>query len=102
MSDQLQSQVRVVVFPVDIFNVEGLTIHEQMTYIVLQSFTNAHDNTAFPSYETIASKARMSKRQAIRCVNSLIEKGLIIKEERKSHKNPNENTSNMYVIRLPR
>lgn len=103
-TDMLKSELRVGIFPVDIFKVPGLTNNEKLVYIVLQSFTNAHENTAFPSYSTIAKLASISRQTAITCVKSLIEKGLIIKEKRfiENKNGQIERTSNLYVIRMPK
>lgn len=99
----LESEFRPAVFPVDIFNVEGLIMSEQMVYIVLHSYCNAHTNTAFPKIVTIAKQARCSERTVIRAVKSLIERGLIGREfqfvltEKKSIKQ----TSNKYILKSP-
>lgn len=102
MGDQLRSQMRFAIVPVDVFDFPDLSVSEQMVYIVLQSYCNAYDNTAFPSYETIARKSRITRRHAINCVQSLINKGLLLKEERKSNKDVNVNTSNLYMVRMPK
>lgn len=104
MTEFLQDNLRVFVVPVDIMDVQGLDIYEQMVYIVLRSFTNPREATAFPSYNTIAKLGRMSRRKAIDCVASLVEKGLLKKEVRlditKNRKI--RNTSNLYTVESPR
>ena len=104
MTDFLQDNLRVFVVPVEIMDVQELDIYEQMVYIVLRSFTNPRDVTAFPSYNTIAKLGRMSRRKAIDCVTSLTEKGLLKKEVRfdvtKSRKI--RNTSNLYTVKSPK
>jgi Helix-turn-helix domain len=104
MTEFLQDNLRVFVVPVDIMDVQGLDIYEQMVYIVLRSFTNPREATAFPSYNTIAKLGRMSRRKAIDCVTSLVEKGLLKKEVRlditKNRKI--RNTSNLYTVESPR
>ena len=105
MADKLKDQLRVFVVPVDIMEVPDLTIHEQMTYIVLRSFANAHSDTAFPSYATIARIGRMTRRHAINCVASLIEKGLLTKEEpqfKVTKDKKIKQTSNVYHIETPK
>lgn len=101
----LQDDLRVFVVPVDIFEVPDLTMAEQMVYIVLRSYCNPHEPVAFPSYETIAQKARMSRRNAIRIVQSLTEKGLLSKETRGKY-DPKEktfrHTSNLYTVKTPK
>ncbi|PPA80792.1 hypothetical protein C4A76_25465, partial [Brevibacillus laterosporus] len=103
--DNLQDTLRVFVVPTDILKAE-LTIHEKMTYVVIRSFANAQDSTAFPSYGTIAEMGSMSRRQAIRCVDSLVEKGLLSKKENFKATKTDEgfkvrHTSNTYTIHTP-
>ncbi len=104
MKEFLQDNLRVFVVPVDIMDVPSLDIYEQMVYMVLRSFANPREATAFPSYNTIAKLGRMSRRKAIDCVTSLVEKGLLKKEVRldvtKNRKI--RNTSNLYTIESPR
>jgi hypothetical protein len=99
----LKDDLRVFVVPVEIMDVPDLDIYEQMVYIVLRSFANAREATAFPSYATIAKLGRMSRRKAIDAVNSLVEKGLLKKELRLdvSKNRKIRNTSNMYTIQRP-
>src|SRR5690625_97976 len=103
MADFLQDNLRVFVVPVEIMEVQDLDIYEQMVYIVLRSFTNPRESTAFPSYNTIAKLGRMSRRKAIDCVANLVEKGLLKKEVRldvtKNRKI--RNTSNLYTVSFP-
>lgn len=103
MTDFLQDNLRVFVVPVEIMEIPDLDIYEQMVYIVLRSFTNPRESTAFPSYNTIAKLGRMSRRKAIDSVASLVEKGLLKKEVRldvtKNRKI--RNTSNLYTISAP-
>ena len=102
--DFVQSEFRMFVVPVDIFSVPDLSIHEQMTYIVIQSHSSARERTAFPSYETIAKEGRMSRRHAIRCVESLVTKGLLHKESQMRVTRHREivQTSNLYRVKDPR
>lgn len=103
MTDFIQDNLRVFVVPVEIMDVQDLDIYEQMVYIVLRSFMNPREATAFPSYNTIAKLGRMSRRKAIDCVTSLIDKGLLKKEVRldvtKNRKI--RNTSNLYTVNSP-
>jgi hypothetical protein len=100
MKELLQDNLRVFVVPVDIMDIPSLDIYEQMVYIVLRSFTNPREATAFPSYNTIAKLGRMSRRKAIDCVTSLVEKGLLKKEVRLDvTKNINiTKKSNLYTL----
>lgn len=104
MAEFLQDNLRVFVVPVEIMDIPDLNIYEQMVYIVLRSFANAREATAFPSYSTIAKLGRMSRRKAIDCVATLVEKGLLKKEVRldvtKNRKI--RNTSNLYTIESPK
>jgi hypothetical protein len=104
MAEFLQDNLRVFVVPVDIMDVPDLDIYEQMVYMVLRSFANVREATAFPSYSTIAKLGRMSRRKAINCVSSLVEKGLLKKEIRldvTKHRKI-RNTSNLYTIESPK
>lgn len=104
MAEFLQDNLRVFVVPVDIMDIPDLDIYEQMVYIVLRSFANAREATAFPSYSTIAKLGRMSRRKAINCVATLVEKGLLKKEIRldvTKHRKI-RNTSNLYTIENPK
>jgi Helix-turn-helix domain len=101
--EMMKDDLRVFVVPVEILDFPDIDIYEQMAYMVLRSFTNARDNSAFPSYETIAKLGRMSRRKAIYAVGSLIEKGLVTKETRltTSKHGRIRNTSNLYTVKRP-
>jgi hypothetical protein len=104
MAEFLQDNLRVFVVPVDILNVPDLTTHEKMVYIVLRLFANPHKPEAFPSYETIARLGSMTRRHAINCVKSLVEKGVLRKEMRFDVTKDRKirNTSNLYTIQPPK
>ena len=78
-------------------NEEKYSKNELLAYIVLARYANQKDNTCYPSYSTIAKKMRCSKRSAIDAIDSLIKKGVIKKELRKTNKNK-ENKTNIYTI----
>ena len=103
MSDFIQDDLKVFVVPVEILDRDDLTTHEKMVYITLRSYANPHEPQAFPSYATIAKKGSMSRRQAIRCVESLVQKGIIRKEIRMTvtKKREIKQTSNLYHIGRP-
>ena len=103
MSEFIQDDLKVFVVPVEILDRDDLTTHEKMVYITLRSYANPHEPQAFPSYATIAKKGSMSRRQAIRCMESLVEKGIIRKEMRTTvTKNKIvKQTSNLYHIGRP-
>lgn len=75
-------------------NFERYTKNEVMAYLVIARYANG-DSQCFPSYKTIAEKMRCSRSTAITVINSLVEKGVLIKEERKKN---GENTSNLYTL----
>jgi len=78
---------------------EDLTIYEKTVYIVIARYVDS-ENKAFPSYETIAKKGSMAKVQAMRVVRSLVKKGLLKKESRKTSNNGS--TSNLYTLLNPK
>jgi hypothetical protein len=78
--DKLNSDLNAFIVPVEILTIKGLTIYEKMAYVVIRSFCNPRDNSAFPSYKTIAENGSMSRLTAIRAVQGLEEKGLLIKK----------------------
>jgi hypothetical protein len=87
---------KMLIMPVDVFKVEGLSIYDQMVYMVIRSFMNGKTKIAFPSYDTISKLGRMSRRKAIDCVKVLIEKGLLKKECRPSGNDKKDHSSNVY------
>lgn len=101
---QDDGQLRVFIVPVDILDVPDLSSSEKLVYIVLRSYVNPTDPTAFPSYETIAKKASLSRRRVIDIVKSLEEKGLIKKEIRLAVTKDRKikNTSNLYTLVTPK
>jgi len=101
---QDDGQLRVFIVPVDILDVPDLSSSEKLVYIVLRSYVNPTDPTAFPSYETIAKKASLSRRRVIDIVKSLEEKGLMKKEIRLTVTKDRKikNTSNLYTLVTPR
>lgn len=101
---QDDGQLRVFIVPVDIMDVPGLSSSEKWVYCVLRSFVNPTDPTGFPSYETIAKKASLSRRRVIDIIKSLEEKGLIKKETRLTVTKDRKikNTSNLYTLITPR
>jgi len=84
----------------DLLDRQDLTIYEKTVYIVIARYVNS-ENTAFPSYETIAKKGSMAKVQVMRVVKSLIKKGLLKKEARKNKTNGGS-TSNLYTLLNPK
>ncbi|EGT4739788.1 hypothetical protein DD104_12800 [Clostridioides difficile] len=72
-----------------------LTIYEKMVYIVLIRYSD-NESSCFPSRATISKKAGCSITTVKRTINSLEEKGLIKKINRKTKYGENE--SNLYFI----
>jgi hypothetical protein len=101
---QDDGQLRVFIVPVDILDVPDLSSSEKLVYIVLRSYVNPTDPTAFPAYETIAKKASLSRRRVIDIVKSLTEKGLIVKKHEFTVTNQRKirNTSNRYTLITPK
>ena len=84
---------------VEVFHTEvGDPMHK---LVLLKLADNANDNSeCYPSYHHIAKECEISKRTAMRAVDSLCEKGLLIKQPRYLI-GGKEQTSNFYVIVLP-
>lgn len=76
---------------------EDINYQEKLIYMVIAKHVNEQTQQAFPSYNTIAKKAGISRSTTIRAVNELIKKGLLRKEIRKK-KNQLENDSNLYTL----
>lgn len=81
---------------------EGLlTPIELSVYMVLLSHRDEHTGRAWPSFDTIARQARISRRTAIRAVRDL-EARKIIRVTKRS-KSSGDNDSNLYIVaRFPR
>jgi len=101
--EYIKDELKVFVVPCSILDFPDLTIYEKMVYVVLRSFANPREAMAFPKYATIAALGSMSKRQAMRAVQGLVEKGLLRKqmnfvptESRKMRQ-----TSNIYYLENP-
>lgn len=84
---------------VEVFHTEvGDPMHK---LVLLKLADNANDNgECYPSYHHIAKECEISKRTVMRAVDSLCEKGLLIKQPRYLI-GGKEQTSNFYVIVLP-
>jgi hypothetical protein len=97
---KIQSEFKPVVFPVDILNDENLDIYEQSVMIVLYSYTNAHKAQAFPSTKTICKQAKIGKTKCFEVLNSLEEKGYMVRENRPAYTKNKKivKDSNMYTL----
>ena len=96
----LNSKFAPAVYPADIMYDENLDSTERWILTILYTYTNAHSNTAFPSYQTIADRSGFSRRTCIRTVDSLIEKGYIVKKDtyQRSQDGKISQTSNVYTL----
>ena len=97
----LNSKFAPAVFPADILYDEKLDSMERFVLLILFTYTNAHGNTAFPSYKTISERASISRNAAITIVKRLIIKGYILKQKNfRESKTAGkiEQTSNLYTL----
>jgi len=101
MADKIRMEVPFFQTPNRIFEVDGLTEHELITYMYLCRCGN-NGGAAFPSYNDIGNKTKTSQKTAQRAIEGLIDKGLIIKHNRKGKsKNGNiVNISNIYEVNI--
>lgn len=83
--------------PNAIFDI-GLKSQELVVYLYLARCGN-HGGQAFPSYNTIAKKCGIARRTAIMAVQSLIEKGLVVRSERR--RTDGGFSSNIYEVVAP-
>ncbi len=79
--------------PNEIFKMD-LKTNEKLVYIYLCRCGNDGKN-AFPSYQTIAKNCSIGKSTAIKCMNALVDKGLVVKQYRFKE---GENYSNVYKV----
>jgi len=79
--------------PNEIFELD-LKANEKLVYMYLCRCGN-DGKDAFPSYQTIANKCSIGKSTAIRCMNILVDKGLVVKKYRFKE---GENYSNIYKV----
>lgn len=77
-----------------------LTPSEQNVYRAICLHYNKTRGDSYPSYETIAEVAQVSRRWAIICVRQLIAKGLVLKVHRKetTKRGTVRQTSNLYRL----
>jgi hypothetical protein len=76
---------------------EQLSIYDKAVYCTLCAFASNFDKSCYPSYQTIARKARCSRRKVIDVISHLESIGLIEKQEQ--HNSKGENKSNLYVVK---
>lgn len=71
--------------------------NEVLAYMALNYFSNT-DKQCYPSYDEIAKVMRTSRRTAITAINGLIEKGVVVVENRQNTEKKKEMTSNLYTL----
>ncbi|MEA4920896.1 MAG: helix-turn-helix domain-containing protein [Clostridiaceae bacterium] len=76
---------------------EGLSVYDKAVYCILCSYASNTDKSCYPSYKTIARKARCSRRKVISVISHLEELGLVEKQEQ--FNTVGDNTSNLYIIK---
>ncbi|MBK8136704.1 MAG: helix-turn-helix domain-containing protein [Chloroflexi bacterium] len=75
---------------------EHLTPIQFRIYVVIARRANRESASAFPSYETIAKDANISRRSAINGVKALVKAGYLAKRPQESGQG--DATSNLYTI----
>lgn len=102
--EKIMDGMRAFVVPVQVLEDEGLSVYEKMVYVVLRSFCNPHKSEAWPSIQTISRLSGISRRQVIRTLKALEDKGYITKRanfiydpETKKAKQ----TANIYKLEVP-
>lgn len=79
-------------------DVENFNKNELLAYVVICKFADNANRQAFPSMSTIAKYMRTSKETARVAIKGLIEKGVLVYQQRKNPENEKENISNIYAI----
>lgn len=97
MKSKIRMNVPYFQAPNSIFD-QDLTEHELLIYLYLCRCGN-NGGQAFPSYQTIAEKCKISRSVAIRTIKTLAEKKLIAKQKRP--KSNNDNETNIYIVMTP-
>ncbi len=77
---------------------DDLNVYEKIVWMCLEKYANGKDS-AWPSLSTIARECSISKSQVKRTIKSLIEKGLLLKEIRKTDRG--DFKTNLYILFLP-
>lgn len=73
-----------------------LNHYEKMVYLVLKTYANNETSRAFPSHNTIAKYAGISKTTVKEAIKGLVDKGIIQKEYR--YREDSGQTSNIYTL----
>lgn len=94
-----KSKFRPAVFPADIMYDDNLASNERWILAILFSYTNAHSNTAFPSYATLAERSGYTRKTVIEITKKLLDKGYVKKDENfRKTKEGITQTSNTYTL----
>lgn len=82
----------------DIIDIYGpnMGVYGIAMYSLIARYANKNGENAFPSYKTITEKLNISRPQAVKTINLLVELGLITKEKRTD--SAGDATSNMYAL----
>lgn len=78
----------------DLITSEEIDVYEYRIVCLLISYSN--DNLSFPSYRSIANILHISLKKVVDSIQSLVEKGYLLKENRTTLKG--KKTSNCYYI----
>lgn len=79
-------------------DIENFNKNELLAYVVICKFADNANRQAFPSMSTIAKYMRTSKETARVAIKGLIEKGVLVYQQRRNPDNEKENISNIYAI----
>lgn len=79
-------------------DIENFNKNELLAYVVICKFADNANRQAFPSMNTIAKYMRTSKETSRVAIKGLIEKGVLVYQQRKNPDNEKENISNIYAI----
>lgn len=70
----------IYTIPSKVFHDDSLTLNDMKVYMMVRSFMDTTGN-AYPSNNWISDELKMHRVTVIRCINRLIEKGYIVREE---------------------
>lgn len=100
MNDKLQDRRDPGFFMIDyeIIDIYGaqLGVYGIAVYNVISRYANRNGENAFPSHQTIADKIGASKRKVAECIETMIELGILTKQQRKTE--TGALTSNTYTL----
>jgi hypothetical protein len=76
-----------------------LKTYERIILITIRGMIEDHGDNVFPAYDTLAQLTGMSERQAIKIVQRLVDRGLLVKTERTVKKSGKyRQLSNSYTL----